>query len=191
MISICRSASVDDLQEPELATLKARLTDALAFGQLGEKRLRATADHRRGKPATVASGVLVTSMCARTLRKLARCFAVSATLVMVLDTGRTCLGSGHGKPAKAAKAPAHGESGGGHGGHGRDQGGHGGHGGHGEEPSGVKSSGIELGQFKIRSDYPAEAQKSTVRFILYAAIKPELYDGDGKSRRAPPNEDPR
>jgi hypothetical protein len=39
VISICRSASVDDLQEPELATLKARLTDVLAT-QLGEKRLR-------------------------------------------------------------------------------------------------------------------------------------------------------
>jgi Flagellar basal body-associated protein FliL len=39
VINICRSASVNDLQEPELATLKARLTDALA-SQLGEKRLR-------------------------------------------------------------------------------------------------------------------------------------------------------
>jgi hypothetical protein len=87
----------------------------------------------------------------------------------MLDTGRTCFGSGHGKPAKAAKAPADGESGGGHGNQGD-------HGGHGTEDSGVKGSGIELGQFKIRSDYPAEAQKSTVRFVLYAAIKPEMYD---------------
>jgi len=39
VISICRSASVNELQEPELATLKARLTDVLAV-QLGEKRLR-------------------------------------------------------------------------------------------------------------------------------------------------------
>ena len=31
--------------------------------------------------------------------------------------------------------------------------------------------GIKLGEFKIRSDYPAEAQKSTVRFVLYAAVK--------------------
>jgi hypothetical protein len=39
VISICRSASVDELQEPELATLKARLTDFVGT-QLGEQRLR-------------------------------------------------------------------------------------------------------------------------------------------------------
>ncbi len=39
VINICRSASVDELQEPELATLKARLTDVMA-AELGEKRLR-------------------------------------------------------------------------------------------------------------------------------------------------------
>jgi hypothetical protein len=37
--------------------------------------------------------------------------------------------------------------------------------------SGVR--GIELGEFNIRSDYPAEAEKSTVRFVLYAAVKAE------------------
>lgn len=31
--------------------------------------------------------------------------------------------------------------------------------------------GIELGEFKIRSDYPAEAQKSTVQFSLYFSVK--------------------
>jgi hypothetical protein len=99
-------------------------------------------------------------MNARTLIHFARCVAASCTLIMLLGAGRTCLGSGHGK---AAAAPAHGESAGGHGGHGA-------------EDSGVKGNGIELGQFKIRSDYPAEAQKSTVRFVLYAAIKPEMHD---------------
>ncbi|HEX4412759.1 MAG TPA: flagellar basal body-associated FliL family protein [Lacipirellulaceae bacterium] len=39
VISICRSATVDELQEAELATLKARLTDALG-AELGEQRLR-------------------------------------------------------------------------------------------------------------------------------------------------------
>ena len=39
VIRVCRSASVDELQEPELATLKARLMDALA-AQMGEKELR-------------------------------------------------------------------------------------------------------------------------------------------------------
>jgi hypothetical protein len=39
VMRVCRNASVDELQEPELATLKARLMDALA-AQLGEKELR-------------------------------------------------------------------------------------------------------------------------------------------------------
>ena len=38
-MNVCRSASLDELQEPELATLKARLTDVLT-AQLGEKPLR-------------------------------------------------------------------------------------------------------------------------------------------------------
>ena len=40
VMNVCRSASADELQEPELATLKARLTDVLA-AKLGEKPLRA------------------------------------------------------------------------------------------------------------------------------------------------------
>lgn len=39
VMNVCRSASLDELQEPELATLKARLIDVLA-AQLGEKPLR-------------------------------------------------------------------------------------------------------------------------------------------------------
>lgn len=39
VMNVCRSASLDELQEPELATLKARLTDVLA-AKLGEKPLR-------------------------------------------------------------------------------------------------------------------------------------------------------
>lgn len=39
VIDICRRATAEELMEPELSTLKARLTDALA-SQLGEKRLR-------------------------------------------------------------------------------------------------------------------------------------------------------
>jgi flagellar basal body-associated protein FliL len=39
VMSVCRSATLDELQEPELATLKARLTDILA-AKLGEKQLR-------------------------------------------------------------------------------------------------------------------------------------------------------
>jgi flagellar basal body-associated protein FliL len=40
VMSVCRSASLEELQEPELATLKGRLTDVLT-AKLGEKPLRA------------------------------------------------------------------------------------------------------------------------------------------------------
>jgi len=40
VINVCRGASMDELQEPELTTLKARLTDILT-AKLGEKPLRA------------------------------------------------------------------------------------------------------------------------------------------------------
>lgn len=39
VIAICRRATAEELMEPELSTLKARLSDALA-SQLGERRLR-------------------------------------------------------------------------------------------------------------------------------------------------------
>ena len=39
VINVCRSATLDELQEPEFATLKARLTDVLA-AKIGEKSLR-------------------------------------------------------------------------------------------------------------------------------------------------------
>lgn len=39
VINVCRGASVRDLQEPELATLKARLANVLS-ARLGDKRLR-------------------------------------------------------------------------------------------------------------------------------------------------------
>lgn len=39
VIRVCRDASLDELQEPELATLKARLMDAVG-AQLGERQVR-------------------------------------------------------------------------------------------------------------------------------------------------------
>jgi hypothetical protein len=39
VIRVCRNATVDELQEPELSTLKARLMDALA-AQIGDSDLR-------------------------------------------------------------------------------------------------------------------------------------------------------
>jgi len=92
-------------------------------------------------------------MNVRTPRHLIRTFATCCALIAALGADRTCF-AGH---AKADEEPSHTESAEAHGG----------------ENSGVKGNGIELGEFKIRSDYPAEAQKSTVRFVLFAAIKPE------------------
>jgi hypothetical protein len=42
-----------------------------------------------------------------------------------------------------------------------------------EEGSDANSSGIKLGEFKVRTDYPVEAQKCTVRFVLYVAVDGE------------------
>jgi hypothetical protein len=105
----------------------------------------------------------------KTLKLFAHFLTAGCVAVVLVATSRTCLGSEH----KAEKKPSHAESG-----HSekKSEGGHGEEGGHGSEEPAVKSSGVELGQFKIRSDYPAEAQKSTVRFALHAAIKPELLD---------------
>jgi hypothetical protein len=70
--------------------------------------------------------------------------------------GNSAYASSHGAPEGQAASESAGEPG--------KQG-------HGEaEHSDVKSSGVKLGEFKIRSDYPAEAQKSTVRFVIYATV---------------------
>ncbi len=39
VIQVCRNVSLDELQEPELTTLKSRLMDAMQ-GQLGERQVR-------------------------------------------------------------------------------------------------------------------------------------------------------
>jgi flagellar basal body-associated protein FliL len=39
VINVCRSATLDELQEPQFSTLKSRLTEVLA-AKLGEKPLR-------------------------------------------------------------------------------------------------------------------------------------------------------
>jgi len=42
-------------------------------------------------------------------------------------------------------------------------------------PADVKTRGIDLGEFRIHSHYPVDAQKSTVRFVLYASVATERY----------------
>jgi hypothetical protein len=107
-------------------------------------------------------------MSAPSLKHFARLLAAGCFAVALVGGGRMCFGNEH----KAEKKSSHAESSHAE----KSDGGHGEKAGHGSEEPGVKSNGIELGQFKIRSDYPAEAQKSTVRIILHAAIKPDLRD---------------
>ncbi|MEX2307639.1 MAG: hypothetical protein WD738_08610 [Pirellulales bacterium] len=52
--------------------------------------------------------------------------------------------------------------------------------------SDAKVRGIDLGEFRIRSYYPVEAQKSTVRFVMYAGVASEHFaeaQGMVESRR--------
>jgi hypothetical protein len=41
--------------------------------------------------------------------------------------------------------------------------------------SDAKIRGLELGEYRIRAYYPVEAQKSTVRFVLHAAVATENF----------------
>jgi hypothetical protein len=41
--------------------------------------------------------------------------------------------------------------------------------------SGAKTRGFELGEFRIRAYYPVQAQKSMVRFVLFATVSGERY----------------
>jgi hypothetical protein len=38
-----------------------------------------------------------------------------------------------------------------------------------------KTRGIEIGEFHIRAYYPVEAQKSTIRFVLYVAVSSDHF----------------
>ncbi len=45
----------------------------------------------------------------------------------------------------------------------------------GDAAADAKVRGVELGEYRIRSYYPVEAQKSTVRFVLHAAVPSERF----------------
>src|SRR6185369_437922 len=94
-----------------------------------------------------------------------RCTAAAALSAIFALSGSSCY-AGHEvekkEPAKKEAAKSEGAKGeGGHAESGADD---------------IKSGGINLGEYKIRSDYPAEAQKSTVRFVIYAAVKAERFE---------------
>jgi hypothetical protein len=44
-----------------------------------------------------------------------------------------------------------------------------------EATKGNEIHGVSLGEFRIRSYYPVDAQKSTVRFTLYATVKDDHF----------------
>jgi hypothetical protein len=105
-------------------------------------------------------------------------FAMAVAAAFLSSATGNVHASEHAAPktkSQAAKPKAeHGS-----GGHGssESQGDSGHGGGHGEsEHADVDINGIKLGDFKIRSDYPAEAEKSTVRFVLYVTVDAEHFD---------------
>jgi hypothetical protein len=90
------------------------------------------------------------------------CFCRAATIVaaaLALNAAPACASS-HGAKSDHATA-GHGEAGHGESGHGDAAR---------SEASDAESNGIRLGEFKVRTDYPVEAQKCTVRFVLYASV---------------------
>lgn len=102
------------------------------------------------------------------IAKVCRAVAVyGAALSVALWMSTTVFAGGHGAPA-----PSHD--------HGAPAASHG----HGDaheaaaavDYSGLKTRGIELGDFRIRAYYPVAAQKSTVRFVLYAAVDSDHYE---------------
>jgi hypothetical protein len=44
-----------------------------------------------------------------------------------------------------------------------------------DDAAGAKTRGFELGEFRIRAYYPVQAQKSMVRFVLFATVSGERY----------------
>jgi hypothetical protein len=44
-----------------------------------------------------------------------------------------------------------------------------------DDATGAKTRGFDLGEFRIRAYYPVQAQKSMVRFVLFATVSGERY----------------
>ena len=86
-------------------------------------------------------------LTARRVRKLMFAFIAFA---LGMGASRSGIASDHGPSPDAAEAES-------------------------DAASDAKIRGIELGEFRIRAYYPVEAQKSTVRFVLYAAVASERF----------------
>jgi hypothetical protein len=91
-------------------------------------------------------------LCITPWRFGVRLVALSAAVTICSDT----LASGHSSPTEAdSGADPHAAA---------------------AAAAGVKIRGVELGEYKIRANYPVEAQKSTVTFVLHATVASERYD---------------
>lgn len=78
------------------------------------------------------------------------CYAFRIAAVAIALTVRSAVGSSHGHGAEAPEAEAEVE-----------------------EEAGKSTYGVSLGEYRIRSYHQVDAQKSTVRFSLYATVKSE------------------
>ena len=89
----------------------------------------------------------------RRLCRIVRCLIPAITVAASLGFAAVIFASDHGSAAEHAAA--------------------------GEVEAGVASDakirGVDLGEYKIRAYYPVEAQKSTVRFVLFATVPRERF----------------
>lgn len=92
------------------------------------------------------------------LRRIRRAALLAAVFTFVFSAGQICSASEHGEPKHGASENVEEAK------HGEGEA-------TGEDSADANIGGIKIGEFKIRSDYPVEAQKSTVRFVLFAAVK--------------------
>jgi hypothetical protein len=82
---------------------------------------------------------------------IGKCTA-SAALLAALCAADSVFASGHGAPAHPPEEAADNV-----------------------DYSGLKTRGIDLGEYRVRTYYPVDAQKSTVRFVLHASVSSERY----------------
>jgi len=89
-----------------------------------------------------------------------------ATIILAMAACGTCLASAHGEASHGEtshdETEAAAES---------------------DDAAGAKTRGIEIGEFRIRAYYPVQAQKSMVRFVLFATVSGERYSDSKRMMR--------
>jgi hypothetical protein len=86
-------------------------------------------------------------------RSLSWCACAVLAILLVMGSSETCLASAHGDNSHG-ETETEAES---------------------DDAAGAKTRGLELGEFRIRAYYPVQAQKSMVRFVLFATVSGERY----------------